>query len=55
MVRVDPDTICLVGRWRSNTMLRYLHTMANSFTKGLSAKMFEHGAYVLIPPDDYGN
>ena len=55
MVRVDPDTICLVGRWRSNTMLSYLHTMANSFTKGLSAKMFKHVAYTLLLPAHAGN
>ena len=35
MVRVDPDTIHLVGRWWSDTIIRYLHTMAKSFTKGL--------------------
>ena len=51
MARLDPDTIRLVGRWKSNTMLRYLHTTAKSFTEGLSAKRFEHDAYVLIPPD----
>ena len=55
MVRVDPETIRLVGRWRSNTMLRYLHTMENSFTKGLLAKMSEHGTYALIPPAHAGN
>ena len=50
MARVDPDTTRLVGRWRSDTMIRYLYTTANSFTKGLLAKIFEHGAYTLIPP-----
>ena len=50
MAWVDPDTIRLVGRWRSDTMIRYLHMTAKSFTEGLSAKMFEHDAYVLIPP-----
>ena len=49
MARVDPDTIRLVGRWCSYTMLRYLHMTAKSFTEGLSDKMFEHDAYVLIP------
>ena len=43
MVQVDPDTIQRVGRWRSDTMLHYLHTMAKTFTKGLSAKIFKHG------------
>ena len=45
---VDPDTILLVGRWQSDNMLCYLHTTAKSFTVGLSANMFEHGAYALI-------
>ena len=55
MVRVDPYTISLVGRWQSDTILRYLHTTEKSFTEGLSAKMFEHGAYALIPPTHAGN
>ena len=55
MLRVDPDTIRLVGMWWSDTMLRYLHTMAKSFTEVLWVKMFEHGAYALIPPAHAGN
>ena len=55
MARKNPDTIRLVGRWRRNTMIRYLHTTANSFTKGLSEKIIEHGAYALIPPAHAGN
>ena len=50
MEQVDADTIRLVGRWRSDTIIRYLHTMANSFAEGLSANIFEHSAYALIPP-----
>ena len=48
MEGVDPDTIGLVGRWRSNMMLRYLQMMVKSFNKGLLDKMFEHGTYALI-------
>ena len=55
MVQVDPYTIHLVGRWRSDTIIHYLHTTAKSFTKVLSSKMFEHGAYALIPPAHTGN
>ena len=55
MVRVDPYTIRMVGRWRSDTILRYLHTTANSFTEGLLAKMFKHGTYALIPPPHTSN
>ena len=36
-------------------MLRYLHTTANSFTEGLWAKMFEYGAYAIIPPAHSSN
>ena len=36
-------------------MIRYLHTTANSFTEVLWAKIFEHGAYALIPPTHAGN
>ena len=55
MARVDPDTIHMLRMWRSDTMLCYLHTRANSFTEGLTAKMFEHGAYTLILPAHAGN
>ena len=50
MVRLDPDTIRVVGKWQSNIILCYLHTTANSFTKGLLAKIFKHSTYTLIPP-----
>ena len=55
MARVDPDTIHLLGGWWSNTIIRYLHTMANSFTKGLSTNMFEHGAYALTLSNQSSN
>ena len=47
--RVNPDTIWLIGRWRSDTMLRYLHTTSKSFTDGLAVHMFQYGDYVLVP------
>ena len=50
MARVDTDTICLVGRWCRNSMLRYLHTTSQTFTAGLTARMVQNGDYVLIPP-----
>ena len=55
MARVEPDTIRVVGRWRSDMILRYLHTTENSVTEGLLANMFKHGAYALIPPTHAGN
>ena len=50
MARVDTDTILLVGMWRINVMLSYLHTMAQTFTEGLTSRMVQHRDYALIPP-----
>mmetsp|Transcript_20739 Transcript_20739/g.60329 ORF Transcript_20739/g.60329 Transcript_20739/m.60329 type:complete len:132 (+) Transcript_20739:903-1298(+) len=50
--KVDSDTIRLVGRWRSDVMLRYLHTMAKPFTQGLASQMVAHGEYTLMPPSN---
>ena len=55
MVQVEPDKILLVGRFRSDTVLLYLHTTSNSFTEGLSVKIFQHGTYTFIPPSHAGN
>ena len=52
---VDPDTIRLVGRCRSDTIIRYLHMTEKIFTEGLSTKMFEHITYALIMPVHAGN
>ena len=50
MARVNTDKIRLVGRWRSDVLLRYLHTMTQTFTDGLPSRMVQHRDYVLIPP-----
>ena len=50
MACVDTDTIHLVGRWRSDVMLRYLHTTAQKITEGLASRMVQHRDYALIPP-----
>ena len=50
MAHVNTDTIRLVGRWRSDAMLSYLHTTEQTFTEGLTERMVQHGDYVLIPP-----
>ena len=49
-VRVNLDTIRLIRRWRSDTMLRYLQTNSKSFTDSLSVCMLQHGNYALILP-----
>ena len=48
MAPVDLDTIRLVGRWRSNAMLRYLHTTAKTLTERLASRMIQHRDYALI-------
>ena len=45
---VGPDTIQIIGRWRSDTMLSYLHTTLKDITDGLAVCMFQYGNYALI-------
>ena len=46
---VDTDVICLLGRWRSDEMLRYLHTQAGPVLRDFSRKMLDRGSFTLIP------
>ena len=46
---VDTDVIRLLGRWRSDEMLRYLHTQAGPVTRLFSQKMLAGGSFTLIP------
>ena len=55
MAWVESNNIRLVGRWRSDMMIRYLYTTSKSFTEGLSVKIFQHGTYMFIPSAHYGN
>ena len=50
MLSSDTDIIRLVGRWRSDEMLRYLHVQAE--LRGFSARMLKHGSFVLLPHND---
>ena len=47
--KVDTDTIKLVGRWRSDAMLVYLHVSARPIMQQHASTMVHHGAYTLIP------
>jgi hypothetical protein len=47
--RVDTSIIQLVGRWRSDVMLRYLHLQAGSLINGMAATMLNAGAFQLTP------
>ena len=46
---VDTDVIRLLGRWRSDEMLRYLHTQANPLIRTFSRQMLAGGTFTLIP------
>jgi hypothetical protein len=46
---VDSDRIRLLGRWRSDDMLRYLHVQALPIMAPLANQMVRHGYYNLLP------
>ena len=47
--KVDTDVIRLLGRWRSDEMLRYLHCQATPVMQDFSRKMLSGGVFTLIP------
>lgn len=49
---VDTDMIRLLGRWRSDEMLRYLHLQAEPVMRNYSAMMLQGGHFVLNPNQD---
>ena len=49
---VDTDVIRLLGRWRSNEMLRYLHLQAEPIMRNFAQDMLSGGAFVLLPNAD---
>lgn len=46
---VDTDIIRLIGRWRSDEMLRYLHLQAEPVMRHFAANMLTGGNFVLHP------
>ena len=46
---VDTDIIRLLGRWRSDEMLRYLHLQAAPVMNNFSRLMLAGGTFTLIP------
>jgi hypothetical protein len=47
--RVDTDTIRLMGRWRSDEMIRYLHLQALPHLSRVAQAMVDHGAFTYQP------
>jgi len=52
--RVDTDMIRLLGRWRSDKMLRYLHVQSFPLLAPLASQMLQHGNFTLIPNNSMG-
>jgi hypothetical protein len=46
---VDTDTIQLLGRWRSDEMLKYLTVQAQPIMRDFSSRMLQGGRYTLLP------
>ena len=46
---IDTDIIRLIGQWRSDEMLRYLHLQAETLMRGFSKRMVTHGNYSMLP------
>ena len=49
---VDNEIISLIGRWRSNRRLRYLHVQAEPIMRNFSKLMISHGNYNLLPHNE---
>lgn len=47
--KVDTDMICLLGHWRSEEMLPFLHVQAFPILAPLAHQMLQHGQFSLIP------
>jgi hypothetical protein len=47
--QVDMDVIHLIGRWRSDEMLCYLHVQYFPLLTPLALQMLRHGQYTMMP------
>jgi hypothetical protein len=47
--QVDTYLIPLLGRWRSDVMLRYLHVQAHTVIRNFARLMMQRGQFTLIP------
>jgi hypothetical protein len=50
--QVDTDIIRLLGRWRSDEMLRYLTVQAAPVMRDFSSRMLNQGSFTLHPNQD---
>lgn len=50
---VDPVRIRMLGRWRSDEMIKYLHIQAQPLVQDLSQRMLVGGNYTLLPNTEH--
>ena len=48
--RANKETIRLVGRWRIDIILCYIHMSPQTFISGLEMRMVQHRKYAIILP-----
>jgi hypothetical protein len=46
---MDKTTIQLLGRWKSDELLQYLHAQAFPVTAQCAQLMLQHGDFSMIP------
>jgi hypothetical protein len=46
---IDKDAVQLLGRWKSDAMLRYLRIQAASIAHNYAQQMLDHGSYTFVP------
>jgi hypothetical protein len=46
---MDKTTIQLLGRWKSDELLQYLHAQAFPVTAQCAQLMLQHGDFAMIP------
>ena len=49
--KVDHNLIQILGRWHSDSMVRYLHLQAKPVMQGFARKMFNNGSYSFLPDE----
>jgi hypothetical protein len=48
---IDHNTICILGRWHSDAMMRYLHLQSRAIMDQFASTMFNHGTYDFLPEE----
>jgi len=49
--KVDHNLIQMLGRWHSDSMMRYLHLQAQPIMNQFASKMFNDGQYNFLPDE----